>query len=72
MEDRSISALNPVNALIDGKKLWKPVFASVWRLRAVRVHPSRRLRIFKRDARHFFHHLGIGRRWEKLLAHPPI
>ena len=71
-KDRSISALCPLNSLVDPGKLWKPVFAAMPCLRAIRTNKSRRLCVFKKDARHYFHQLGIGRKWEKYLAHPPI
>ena len=71
-EDRSISALCPLNALIDPSKLWRPIFAAMPALRAVRTDKTKRLRIFKKDARHYFHQLGLGRKLEKYLAHPPV
>ena len=52
-EDRAISALNPTNALIDKGRLWKPAFPMMPSLRCVMVRPGKRLRMHKRDGRHF-------------------
>ena len=71
-EDRAISNLVPLNALIDTSKFWKPVFARVPSLRVVTVRQGKRLRTSKRDARHFFHQLAVGRRWQKYFAHPAL
>ena len=71
-EDRAISALCPLNALVDPSKLWKPRFAIMPMMRALRITPGKRLCIYKKDARRFFHFLRIGRRWKKYMAHPPL
>ena len=71
-EDRAISALCPLNALVNPAKLWKPRFAIMPMMRALQIAPGKRLRIYKKDARHFFHFLRIGRRWRKYMAHPPL
>ena len=71
-EDRAISALCPTNDLIDASKLWRPKFARVSVFRTLVVRPGMRLRLYKRDARHYYHMLRVGRRWRKLLAHPPV
>ena len=71
-EDRAISALCPLNALVDSDKIWVPRFAMMPSLRAMTLEETKRLRIFKKDARRFFHFLKIGKRWEKYMAHPPL
>lgn len=71
-EDRAISALCPLNAMVDSDKIWVPRFALMPSLRAMTLRESKRLRIYKKDARHFFHFLKIGKRWEKYMAHPPL
>ena len=71
-EDRAISALCPLNALVDVSKLWKPRFAIMSMLRTLRLQPGRLLRIYKKDARHFFHFLRVGHRWEKYFSHPAL
>ena len=70
-EDRSISDF-PVNQLLDEDKLPRPVFAYIPRLRSLKTRKGRVLRISKRDARHDFHRLRIGKRWRKWLAHPVL
>ena len=69
VEDRAISALCE---LVDPSRLWKPKFAAVPALRVARCSGKRRVHICKKDARHFFHALRIGRRWRKYMAHPPL
>lgn len=71
-EDRAISALCPLNALVNTQKMWKPRFAIMSTIRALRISPERFLRVYKKDARHFFHYLRIGHRWNKYMAHPPL
>ena len=71
-EDRAISALCPLNALVNPAKLWKPRFAIMPMMRTLQISPGKSLRIYKKDARHFFHFLRIGRRWRKYMAHPPL
>ena len=72
VEGRAISALCPLNELVDPSRLWKPKFAAVPALRVVQCSGKRRVRICKKDTRHFFHGLRIGRRWRKYMAHPPL
>ena len=72
VEDRAISALCPTNDFIDAGKLWRPKFARMSTFRTLAVRPGMRLRLYKRDARHYYHMLRVGRRWQKLLAHPPM
>ena len=71
VEDRTISDL-PINALLDPRRLPRPVFAYTPRLRAMRTQKGTVLKVRKRDARHYFHQLRLGRRWHKYLAHPSI
>ena len=71
-EDRAISAVCQVNELIDKSKLWAPKLARMGALRCLALSGNRKLRIYKKDARHFFHFLRIGKRWHKYLAHPPV
>ena len=71
VEDRAISDL-PINELLDPKRLPRPVFAYTPRLRALRTRKGATIKVRKRDARHYFHQLRIGRRWHKYLAHPSI
>ena len=52
-ETRLISALCPLNDLIDDANLFRPQFAYMPKLRAVRTCPGKRLVVFKRDARHY-------------------
>ena len=52
--------------------MWKPRFAIMSSIRAMHISPERCLRVYKKDARHFFHYLRIGHRWNKYMAHPPL
>lgn len=71
-EDRSIPAATPINAMLDMRKVAKPVFANMARLRCAACSGSKRLRVTKRDARHYFHCLRLHPRWQKYLAMPPL
>eukprot|EP00438_Fugacium_kawagutii_P012044 Skav218186 [mRNA] locus=scaffold5213:236505:243510:- [translate_table: standard] len=70
-EDRVITDPQ-VNQLLDGTKLPRPRFAYIPSLRCVTVPKSGAVVVTKRDARHYFHRLRIGRRWGKWLCGPPI
>ena len=70
-EDRIISDL-PVNQLVDPTKVLRPRFGYPPRLRSMLARPGTFLVVRKRHLRHYFHHLRLGRRWHKYLAHPPI
>eukprot|EP00971_Amphidinium_carterae_P115155 2280884-Amphidinium_carterae.1 len=70
-EQRVISNL-PVNQLVDPARVPRPVFAYPPRLRSVYVPLGAKVLLYKRDLRHYFHQLRIGRRWFKYLAHPSI
>ena len=71
-EDRSISAMVPLNQMVNQRKIRQPRFAMMPRLRGVVVSRKRRLRLSKKDARHYFHTLRVGRKWAKFMAHPPV
>ena len=70
-EDRVISDL-PVNDLIDPCMVCRPRFGYPPLLRTLVATKGRHLVVRKRDLEHYFHHLRLGRRWHKFLAHPPI
>ena len=70
-EDRVIT--DPaVNQLINPDKLPRPRFAYIPKLRVTWVPRSGKLLVSKRDARHYFHSLQIGRKWLRWLCGPPI
>ena len=70
-EDRVIT--DPaVNQLIDPKKLPRPRFAYIPKLRVTWVPQTGKILVSKRDARHYFHSLKLGRKWQKWLCGPPI
>ena len=71
-EDRAISNLVPLNTLISKKVFWKPVFARMPSLRTLYLKTGKIVRMAKRDCRHFFHQLAVGRRWMKFFAHPAV
>ena len=68
-EDRFISAL-PVNQLVDPKRVLRPRFGYPPLLRTLKAKRGCHLVVRKRDLRHYFHHLRLGRKWHKYLAHP--
>lgn len=70
-EDRVITDPS-VNQLLDPEKLPRPRFAFVPSLRTLTVPSRGCIAVSKRDARHYFHRLRIGRRWEKWLCGPSI
>ena len=68
-EDRIIN--DPaVNDLLDGSKLPRPKFSYMPALRVMKTRRGKILRVSKRDARHYFHKLRIGRKWKPYLAMP--
>ena len=71
-EDRWISPLEFANDCVDDSRLPPLVAPYVPQLAAVSLRPGCRLRISKRDARHYFHVLRRGRRWKQWMAMPPI
>eukprot|EP00435_Cladocopium_sp_Y103_P020181 s49_g4.t3 len=71
VEDRVITDPS-VNQLIDPKALPRPKFAYIPSLRSVTVPKSGLVVVSKRDARHYFHRLQIGKKWQKWLCGPPI
>ena len=70
-EDRVITDPS-VNQLIDPLKLPRPRFAYIPKLRVVMVPKSGKILVSKRDARHYFHSLQVGKKWQKWLCGPPI
>ena len=70
-EDRLIWAGVPTNSLLDGSRLPRPRFAYPPKLRVVKAPVGKRIVVWRRDARHYFHHLAIGGKWQKYLAGPP-
>ncbi|CAK9024414.1 unnamed protein product [Durusdinium trenchii] len=70
-EDRVITDPS-VNQLLNEDSLPRPRFAYIPSLRSVTVPSSGVIKITKRDARHYFHRLRIGRRWGRWLCSPPI
>ena len=61
-----------INQLLDKEQLPRPRFAYIPSLRSVTVPSGGKIVVSKRDARHYFHRLRIGRRWGKWLCGPPI
>ena len=70
-EDRVITDPS-VSQLVDPEKLPRPKFAYTPKLRTITAPSTGRLVVTKRDARHYFHRLRIGRRWRRGLCGPPI
>ncbi|CAE8597891.1 unnamed protein product, partial [Polarella glacialis] len=71
VEDRVI-ADPEVNQLLDPVKLPRPRFAYVPRMRALTAPRGGKLLLSKRDARHYFHCLRIGKKWGRWLCGPPV
>ena len=71
-EDRVISAVVPLSHLLDARRLLRPVFAYTPRMHRLKTRTGARVTVSKRDARHYFHRLKIGKNWAKFLAHPPV
>ena len=74
-EDRMISVCNPTDDLVCLPKLPRPQFARISFLRSFICHKHLKLKICKRDARHYFHNLKLGKRWHRVLSscvHCPI
>ena len=70
-EDRVITDPS-VNQLLDPDKLPRPKFAYIPKLRTLTVPSSGVIAVTKRDARHYFHRLQIGRRWHRWLCGPSV
>jgi len=70
-ETRMISAVTGVNAMINPRLMPRPRFPNVVQLAVVRCRSDGRLRVSKRDVRHFFHQLRNTPKWRAYLAHPP-
>lgn len=71
VEDRVITDPQ-VDQLLDPDLLPRPKFAFIPSLRRVTVPRSGTVVVSKRDARHYFHRLRIGRRWGRWLCSPPV
>ena len=70
-EARMIFAGNPVNAVLDPAKCPSPIFPYLRYLHQIFLQPGKRLRVWKRDARHYYHCLSAPAAWRALLAYPP-
>ena len=70
-EDRVITDPS-VNQLLDPERLPRPKFAYIPALRCLSVPRTGVIAVSKRDARHYFHRLRIGKRWHRWLCGPPI
>ena len=62
-EDQVIMAACPTNQLIDKKRMVKPEFAYLPRLRGVQTRRGVKMVKWKRDARHYFFQLRLHTRW---------
>ena len=71
-ENRMISGCVGTNSLMNPALLPRPRYAYIPRMRACTISKFVRLRVSKRDARHYFHRLRLGIKWRPWLAHPPI
>jgi hypothetical protein len=70
-EDRVITDPS-VNQLLDPSKLPRPRFAYIPSLRCVTVPSRGAVVVTKRDARHYFHRLQIGKKWHRWLCGPSV
>lgn len=70
-EDRVITDPS-VNQLLDPQKLPRPKFAYIPGMRCLSVPKSGLIAVSKRDARHYFHRLRIGKNWQRWLCGPPV
>eukprot|EP00435_Cladocopium_sp_Y103_P023381 s313_g5.t1 len=70
-EDRVITDPS-VNQLLDPDLLPRPKFAYIPALRCLTVPRSGYIAVSKRDARHYFHRLRIGKKWQRWLCGPPV
>ena len=62
-EDRWIAPMKYVNSIVDGEKLDRPRMPYLPQLQALTVPEGVRVRVSKRDAKHYFHTLRAGARW---------
>jgi len=69
-ETRMISAATSANAMVDPEKMPRPRFPNIAQLGVLRLRGPGRLRVSKRDIRHFFHQLRNSSKWRGYLAHP--
>lgn len=70
-EDRVITDPS-VNQLLNPEKLPRPKFAFIPSLRVLTVPRTGIITVSKRDARHYFHRLRIGKKWHRWLCGPGI
>ena len=63
--------LKVVNKLVDPTNLQKATSLYLPMLGMLVIEQGTRLRVSKRDARHYFHMLRRGRRWAPFFAMPP-
>ena len=61
-----------VNQLLDPAKIPRPKLAYAPWLRGLTSTPGLVRKVSKRGARHYYHTLAIGCRWQKLWAHPSL
>jgi hypothetical protein len=71
VEDRVITDPS-VNQLLDPELLPRPKFAYIPSLRSLSVPSGGVVAVSKRDARHYFHRLRIGKNWQRWLCGPPV
>ena len=71
-EDRWISPLEFANDCVDDARLPPLVAPYIPQLATTTLRPRCKLRVSKRDARHYFHVLRRGRKWRKWMAMPPV
>ena len=69
VETRAISPMG-INDLLDERRMIRPVFGYIPRLRATSSRAGTVLRVSKVDARHYYFRLRLGRKWLKYTAHP--
>ena len=71
-EDRWISPLEYANDCVEPSALPKMIAPYIPQLSGTSLRRGRRLRVSKRDARHYFHVLKRGIKWKPWLAMPPV
>ena len=71
-EDRWISPCKFINARVDLEKLPKVELPFLPQLASLSLDPKRDIRVYKRDARHYFHMLKSGRAWRRWFCQPAV
>ena len=71
-ETRWIKPSKVLNRLVDPRKLVAPRMPHLPQLGSVTTRAGTRLRVSKRDARHYFHVLRMGEKWKAFTAGPPV